>query len=69
MTKPMQRPGSATGWEPNFPALLTESDALNYGRRKMKCSTCEWAVRKGDECEETKFVRGCIHWKARGDSK
>lgn len=66
MTAPEDRPRTDPEKEPACPALYTREAALELARRVMMCETCEWAVKPiGDECAETQFVRGCIHWKAR----
>lgn len=48
-----------------WPALMTLEQAQDAARATMRCSTCKWAVRPGDECAEQEFVLGCIHWKSR----
>lgn len=47
-------------------SALALEEAIAMGRRVMRCDTCEWAVRPGDECAEKEFVLGCIHWRRRG---
>jgi len=49
----------------DWPARLTLDQFLDVARGTMRCETCEWAVRPGDECAEQAFVLGCIHWKQR----
>ena len=63
---PMDRPRTAPKKEPPYPALCTREAALELARREMRCETCGWAVRAGDECAEREFVLGCIHWRGRG---
>lgn len=66
MTKPMDRPRAVPVQEPAYPELYTREGALELARRTMRCETCMWATRPGDECAEKEFVLGCIHWRGRG---
>jgi hypothetical protein len=60
VTKPKDRECEQ---EPNLVGIMSiQQAAWKY----LRCATCEWAVRPvGDECEEQKFVLGCIHWRRR----
>ena len=62
MTKPKDR-------EPRIKdasgVQIVYGDCVALARRVMRCATCGWAIRKGDECAEQEFVLGCIHWKER----
>lgn len=62
MTKPKERiciRAAPTSVRP------TDDAIARFAYDVLRCFTCAWAVRKGDECAEQEFVLGCIHWKRR----